>query len=135
MQFIANDHFSLFIRLKRFVEVIETNSINSRLILHNAINKRKNIFITNLIILKVKTMKMIKTLVAATLITMFAIGSAQALTVKDVTSSTNVRITVNNGVATLFGNVESSFDRDLVARQAKKIDGVERVNNLLTFSN
>jgi len=68
-------------------------------------------------------------------ITTFAMGSAQALTVKDVTSSTNVRITIENGVATLFGNVESSFDRDLVARQAKKIEGVERINNLLTFSN
>lgn len=80
-------------------------------------------------------MKMIKTLVAATLITTFAIGSAQALTVRDVTSSANVRIKVENGVATLWGNVESSFDRELVARQAKKIDGVERVNNLITFSN
>jgi len=80
-------------------------------------------------------MKLIKTLAAATLMTIMAMGSAQALTVKDVTSSTNVRITVQNGVATLFGNVESSFDKELVARQARKIDGVERINNLLTFSN
>ena len=80
-------------------------------------------------------MKLIKTLAAATLMTTMAMGSAQALTVKDVTSSTNVRVTVQNGVATLFGNVESSFDKELVARQARKIDGVERVNNLLTFSN
>lgn len=80
-------------------------------------------------------MKLIKTLAAATLMTTMAMGSAQALTVKDVTSSTNVRITVQNGVATLFGNVESSFDKELVARQARKIDGVERINNLLTFSN
>ena len=80
-------------------------------------------------------MKMIKTLTAATLLTVFAMGSAQALTVKDVTSSTNVRITINNGVATLFGNVESSFDKHLVAQQAKKIEGVTRINNLLTFTN
>ena len=80
-------------------------------------------------------MKLIKTLAVATLMTTMAMGSAQALTVKDVTSSTNVRITVQNGVATLFGNVESSFDKELVARQARKIDGVERINNLLTFSN
>ena len=80
-------------------------------------------------------MKMIKTLVAATLLTVFAMGSAQALTVKDVTSSTNVRITINNVVATLFGNVESSFDKHLVAQQAKKIEGVTRINNLLTFTN
>ena len=80
-------------------------------------------------------MKLIKTLAAATLMTTMVMGSAQALTVKDVTSSTNVRITVQNGVATLFGNVESSFDKELVARQARKIDGVERINNLLTFSN
>ena len=80
-------------------------------------------------------MKLIKTLAAAALMTTMAMGSAQALTVKDVTSSTNVRITVQNGVATLFGNVESSFDKELVARQARKIDGVERINNLLTFSN
>jgi len=80
-------------------------------------------------------MKMIKTLAAATLLTVFAMSSAQALTVKDVTSSANVRITVNNGVATLFGNVESSFNKELVARQARKIEGVERIHNLLTFSN
>jgi len=80
-------------------------------------------------------MKTIKTLVAATLLTVFAIGSAQALTVRDVTSSANVRITISNGVATIFGNVESSFDKELVARQAKQIEGVERINNLLTFSN
>lgn len=80
-------------------------------------------------------MKMIKTLIATALIATFALGSAHALTVRDVTSSANVRIKVENGVATIWGNVESSFDRELVARQAKKIEGVERINNLLTFSN
>jgi len=80
-------------------------------------------------------MKTIKTLIAATLLTSFAMGSANALTVQDVTSSANVRVQVENGVATIFGNVESGFDKQLVAQQAKKIEGVERVRNLLTFSN
>ena len=39
-----------------------------------------------------------------------------------------------NGVATLSGNVESAFDRELVERQARKIDGVHRIINLITFS-
>jgi len=80
-------------------------------------------------------MKTIKTLIAATLLTSFAMGSANALTIQDVTSSTNVRVQVQNGVATIFGNVESGFDKQLVAQQTKKIEGVDRVRNLLKFSN
>jgi len=61
-------------------------------------------------------------------------GSAHARYIGDVTSSTNVNIRIDNGVATLWGNVESGLDRVLVERQAKKIEGVHCVRNLITFS-
>jgi len=80
-------------------------------------------------------MKLIKTLIAASILSLAAVGSASAITVSDVTSSANVRITVENGVATLFGHVDSSFERYQVGQAAKKIDGVDRVRNLLLFSN
>ena len=79
-------------------------------------------------------MKFIKTLVASTLLSLFVMGSANAMYIGDVTSSTNVRFCVANGVATLSGNVESAFDRELVERQARKVAGVKRVINLITFS-
>ena len=80
-------------------------------------------------------MKMIKTLVAATVLSAFAIGSASAITIDDVSSSTNVNVTVKNGVATLFGNVDSNFEKQQAAQAAAKIEGVDSVRNLLTFSN
>ena len=82
----------------------------------------------------VNIMKFIKILAAAVLLSTFAMGSANAMYLGDVTSSANVRYCVVNGVATLSGNVESAFDRELVERQARKIDGVHRIINLITFS-
>ena len=80
-------------------------------------------------------MKMIKSLVAATFLATVAFGSAHAITIDDATSSANVNITVVNGVATLFGNVDSQFESIQAANAAAKIDGVESVRNLLVFSN
>ena len=81
-------------------------------------------------------MKIIKSLAAATVLSVFAIGSASAITLDQVTSSTNLNITIDsNGVATLFGNVDSSFEKYQAAQAAAKIEGVESVRNLLTFSN
>jgi len=51
-------------------------------------------------------------------------------------SSTNINYTIDqNGVATLFGNVENSYERFEATRLARELRGVEKVNNLLTFSN
>jgi len=51
-------------------------------------------------------------------------------------SSTNINYTIdNNGVATLFGNVEDSYERFEATRLARELRGVEKVNNILVFSN
>ena len=80
-------------------------------------------------------MKMIKTLFAATVLSVFAIGSASALTLEGISSPEKVNITVQNGVATLFGNVDSNFEKHLAAKAAAELEGVDRVRNLLIFSN
>ena len=76
-------------------------------------------------------MKMLKILIAASFL---IAGSASAVQFNNPTSSSNVRVTINGGVATVFGNVESYFDRQLVEREVKKIAGVTSVRNLLVTS-
>ena len=61
---------------------------------------------------------------------MFA-GSASAITVDQVTSSANVRINVENGVATIFGTVDDHSEKVLLSQAAAKIDGVDSVRNLV----
>ncbi len=80
-------------------------------------------------------MKTLKTLIAAAALATLTIGSASALTLDTIASPAKVRVTVNNGVATLYGNVENNFERLQAAKAAAKIEGVERVRNLLIFSN
>ncbi len=80
-------------------------------------------------------MKMIKSLVAAAILSTAAVGVASAaITVDQITSSADVRVVVKDGVATLTGNVESNFDRVRVGKAAAKIDGVTEVRNLIFFS-
>ena len=76
-------------------------------------------------------MKMIKTLIAASIL---VAGSASAITVDQVTSSANVNVKVENGVATLWGTVDSHFDRTQAGYAAAQIDGVDEVRNLLFAS-
>jgi len=76
-------------------------------------------------------MKMFKVLVAASFL--FA-SSAYAFQFNNPTSSSNIRVVVNNGVATVSGNVESYFDRILVEREIKKNPTVTSVRNLLLIS-
>ncbi len=78
-------------------------------------------------------MKMLKTVIAATVLSLAVMGSASALTLNQVSSSVGIRVTIENGVATLFGHVDSNFERIQAANAAKKLEGVERVRNLLTF--
>ena len=78
-------------------------------------------------------MKMIKTLIAASVLATVAIGSASAMTIDQGTSSTDVNVKVENGVATLFGHVDNNFEKYQAAQAASMIDGVESVRNLLTF--
>ncbi len=46
--------------------------------------------------------------------------------------SGGVQLTLNNGIATLTGDVDSGIERHLAARHAAGLDGVDRVINLLT---
>lgn len=80
-------------------------------------------------------MKLIKSLIAASILATVAAGSASALTVDQATSSANVNLKVENGVATLWGSVDGNLDRAQAAYAASMIGGVEEVRNLLTYSN
>ncbi len=81
-------------------------------------------------------MKLVKNIIASVIVVgAFMGGVASANTLDTYHSSTNVNISVNNGVATLFGSVDSQFERHQAAVEAGKLDGVEEVRNLLTFSN
>lgn len=80
-------------------------------------------------------MNTLKTLIAAAALATLTIGSASAITLDTVTSSVNVNVTVQNGVATLYGSVDSNFERIQAGNAAAKLDGVEQVRNLLTYTN
>ena len=80
-------------------------------------------------------MKTVKTLVAASILSLAAVGVASAAVgLSQTTSSANINVTVKDGVATLTGNVESNFDRIRAAQAAAKIEGVKEVRNLIFFS-
>jgi len=46
-------------------------------------------------------------------------------------SSSNISVKVDNGVATLFGYVDSSHESALAQAHVEQIDGVDRVINLI----
>jgi len=77
------------------------------------------------------------TLLAATLIAgTFAMGSASALTLNSIPGVTgaNLQVQVVDGVATIFGNVDSGIERHLARAYVEKLDNVEKVINLVTFN-
>lgn len=83
-------------------------------------------------------MNVSKSIIASIVIAgaMFAgTASAAAPGLNKLTSSTNVNLTVKDGVATLFGSVDSGLERKLIASAAAKLDGVDSVRNLVTLSN
>jgi len=73
----------------------------------------------------------LKALVAATVL---ATGSAAALSVDNTSNSASLYLHIEKGVATLSGSVDNSSERILAERLVARMDGVERVRNLLTFS-
>ena len=64
-----------------------------------------------------------------------AMGTASAITLDapGVTSA-SVNVSVKNGVATLFGTVDSSFERAKAERHIAKMDGVDKVINLISYN-
>lgn len=82
-------------------------------------------------------MKLFKqTAIATTLIIgAFAMGSAQALTISAPgVNAADLRVNVSNGVATIFGTVDSGSERDLAEKFVAESDGVKRVINLVTYN-
>ena len=61
-------------------------------------------------------------------------GSALAAPLSLATISTNVQLDVANGIATIYGNVDSPIEKTLVGNEAAKLDGVEEVRNYLIVS-
>lgn len=81
-------------------------------------------------------MKMIKTVISSVFVAgvlMSAAASANVLS--GVTASTNVRVNVEDGVATLYGTVDSQFERTQAGVAAKNLEGVDEVRNLIVFTN
>ena len=84
-----------------------------------------------------------KTLAALAITGALSIGTASAMGLNAGTqpldsvigvSSANLSVSLNDGVATLFGNAESGAESALAASHVAKIDGVERVINLITYN-
>ncbi len=48
-------------------------------------------------------------------------------------SSNDLRVTVYDGIATLFGNAESAEEAELAEQQIRSIDGIDHVINVLVW--
>lgn len=73
-----------------------------------------------------------KTVIASALVLgSFAVNAATLDSIPGVTAA-NVNYTVDNGVATLFGSVESKSESKMAERYIAQLDGVDRVINLIT---
>lgn len=84
-------------------------------------------------------MKLIKdsVLTTAAVAATFSLGMAGAAAASGLGSVSgvngNVNVVVDNGVATVFGHVDSGFESKLIARHVGSQDGIDRVINLVTF--
>jgi osmotically-inducible protein OsmY len=58
----------------------------------------------------------------------------QALTSVVGVSSASIGVNVSDGTATLFGSAESGSEAALAEAHVAKLDGVEKVINLITFN-
>ena len=77
-----------------------------------------------------------KTLPALALATLMIAGSASAASITDILTPVNtssVILTVDNGVATLTGDVESVGEKSSLERAVMDLEGVEEVNSFLSF--
>lgn len=84
-----------------------------------------------------------KTIAALALTGALSIGTASAMGLDSGTqsldsvigvNSASLSYTVQDGVATLFGNVDSSIESSLAKSHVAKIEGVDRVINLVTYN-
>ena len=71
-----------------------------------------------------------------------SVGTASAMTDRHTTpltgalgtSSVDLRVTVEDGVAYLFGNVDSGIESGLVEQHVAGLDGVDKVINLISVN-
>ena len=74
------------------------------------------------------------TLAVAATFSLGVAGAAAAANIGSVPGvNGNVNVVVNNGVATVYGHVDSSFERNLTGKYVGSQAGVDRVINLITF--
>jgi len=78
-----------------------------------------------------------KTAIASVLVLgSLAMGPASAITLNSLPGVTGSSIQVHidrEGVATLFGQTDSGAEKGIAERHVAKLDGVEKVINLVTF--
>lgn len=79
-------------------------------------------------------MKLLKTTLIATALTLGSVGAASAAQFETVPGVTgDVKVVVNGGVATLSGHLDSSFEANLAGKYIGSQAGIDRVINLVTF--
>ena len=85
----------------------------------------------------------VKTLAALALTSALSIGSASAMGLNIGTqpvnqiigvSSASLSVTVNDGVATLFGSTDSGAEAALAEAKVAQMEGVDRVINLISWN-
>ena len=79
-------------------------------------------------------MRLFKTLITTLFLSTLAFGSANALSVEDLLSSPMIKVVVKDGVANLFGMVDTEIDAMHAEYAAAQIEGVKSVNNNLLYS-
>jgi hypothetical protein len=84
-----------------------------------------------------------KTLAALALTGAMSIGTASAMGLNEGTQpldsvvgviGTSISVKVDDGVATLFGNADSFSEASLAESHVERIDGIDRVINLVTYN-
>jgi len=76
----------------------------------------------------------IKLFAAAIALPLLFAGTTFAAQIDGTTSSTNLYYTVNDGVATVYGNVESAIEKTMIEKDLVKLDGVDDVRSLIIVS-
>lgn len=82
------------------------------------------------------------TITSLLLVSALSIGTASAMTERHTTplsgaigiSSVDLRVTVEDGVATIFGNVDSGAESGLATQYVAGMDGVAKVINLISVN-
>lgn len=75
-----------------------------------------------------------KKLIIASVLAFGVIGSASANFSIPGVSSTDLNVRIDNGVATLYGKVDSGAEEALAKRYVAGLDGVDKVIDLVTHN-